>query len=177
MFLRYSQPFFTNVPLGEVIDVCADALYRNDDIDPVITTLTGDSFRELLRLVTSEVEFSFNREMYRQINGVAMGSPLGQTLENIFVDFYEKKIPENEWPRMYHRYVDDIFSYFNNQESSVVFFERLNNLHPALRFTLESEEDGSLPFMGVRVTRGTVGIITSLPQADLHRSVLPVGFL
>ena len=93
--------------------------------------------------------------MYRQIDGVAMGSPLGPTLANIFVGFYEKKIPENEWPRMYHRYVDDIFSYFNNHESSVVFFERLNTQHPALRFTLESEEDGSLPFMDVRVTRGT----------------------
>ena len=92
----------TNVPLGEGIDICADALYRNDEIDPVITTHTEDSFRELMRLATSEVEFSFNGEMYRQIDGVAMGSPLGPTLANIFVSFYDKKIPENEWPWMYH---------------------------------------------------------------------------
>ena len=66
------------------------ALYRNDDIDPVITTLTEDSFRELMRLATSEVEFSFNGEMYRQIDGVAIGFPLGPTLANIFVGFYGK---------------------------------------------------------------------------------------
>ena len=69
--------FFTNVPLEEVINICADALYRNDDIEPVITTLTESSFKELMRLVTSGVEFSFNGTMFRQIDGVAMGSPLG----------------------------------------------------------------------------------------------------
>ena len=48
---------FTNVTLGEVLDICADILYRNDDIDPVITTITEDLFRELIRLATSELEF------------------------------------------------------------------------------------------------------------------------
>ena len=100
---------FTNVPLEEVINICADALYRNDDIEPVITTLTESSFKELMRLVTSGVEFSFNGTMFRQIDGVAMGSPLGLTLANIFVGFFEKKIPAHEWPLMHDRYVDDVF--------------------------------------------------------------------
>ena len=38
---------FTNVPLEEVINICADALYRNDDIEPVITTLTESSFNPI----------------------------------------------------------------------------------------------------------------------------------
>ena len=68
----------------------------------VIIHFTEDSFRELTRLATSEVAFSFNGEMHRQIDCVAMGSPFGPTLANIFIGFYEKKIPENERPRMYH---------------------------------------------------------------------------
>ena len=34
---------FTNVPLNEVIDICADALYRNDDIETEFETLTEPS--------------------------------------------------------------------------------------------------------------------------------------
>ena len=49
---------FTNVSLEETIDICANALYRNDDAEP--TALSEDSFRTLLRTVTSGVEFSFN---------------------------------------------------------------------------------------------------------------------
>ena len=37
---------------------------------------------------TKSVEFSFDNIMYQQVNGVAMGNPLGLTLANIFVGFY-----------------------------------------------------------------------------------------
>ena len=55
---------FTNVPLNE-IEICADALFRNDAIDMVLTTLSEESFKELMRLATSGVEFSFDDVMYR----------------------------------------------------------------------------------------------------------------
>ena len=68
-----------------------------------------------MRLATSGVEFSFNKTMFRQIDGVAMGSPLGPALANIFVGFNERKIPANKWPRMYNRYVDDVFFLFGSK--------------------------------------------------------------
>ena len=36
---------FTNGPLNEIIDICADSLYRNDDIEPDITMLSEASFK------------------------------------------------------------------------------------------------------------------------------------
>ena len=92
-----------------------------------------------------------------------MGSPLGPALANTFVGFNEKKIPANEWPRMYHRYVDDVFSLFESKARCADFHQRLSNLHPALRFTLEEEEDnGQLPFLDVRVTKKDSGYVASL---------------
>ena len=59
-----------------------------------------------MQTVTSSVEFSFNNLMLRQIDGVAMGSPLA----NIFVTYYEALLFKRVYkPLMYHRYVDDTF--------------------------------------------------------------------
>ena len=49
--------------------------------------------------------------MYRQIDVVTMGSPLGPALANIFVGYYESKLFNKiEKPTIYCRYVDDTFS-------------------------------------------------------------------
>ena len=154
---------FTNVPLEKTIDVCADALYRNDDVEPMITTLSEDSFRKLLRMVTSGVEFSFNNVMYRQVDGVAMGSPLGPVLADIFVGYCESLVPDHTWPPVYCRFVDDSFAYFNARRDSICFLQTLNDLHPALRFTCEHEVDGQLPFMDVFVEKSSDdNVVTSV---------------
>ena len=63
---------------------------------------------------------------------------------------------------MYHRYVDDVFSLFESKARCAGFHQRLNNLHPALRFTIEEEDNGSLPFLDIRVTKKDSGFVTSL---------------
>ena len=69
---------FTNVPLAEIIEICADALYNDDSMAP---SFPRNIFVELMKLANSSVEFSFNNNMHRQIDGVAMGSPLGPALQ------------------------------------------------------------------------------------------------
>ena len=77
---------FTNVPLAETIEICTKTLYDGHLPTPVIPKHV---FIELIKTATTSVEFSFNKIMYRQINGVGMGSPLAPALENIFVGYYE----------------------------------------------------------------------------------------
>ena len=77
---------YTNVPLAETIEICTKTLYDGHLPTPVIPKHV---FIELMKTATTSVEFSFNKIMYRQINGVGMGSPLGPALENIFVGYYE----------------------------------------------------------------------------------------
>ena len=142
---------FTNVSLAETIEICADALYNDDSMAP---SFPRNIFFELMQLATSSVEFSFNNNMHRQIDGVAMGSPLGPALANIFVGYQEAKLFNiAKRPLVYFRYVDDTFSVFNNEEDCNTFFIHLNSLHPSLRFTYEKESNHSLPFLDVLVER------------------------
>ena len=79
---------FTNVTLDETIKICSEALYHQSNSRPVIPK---NVFVELMKSATSSVEVSFNNTMYKQTDGVAMESPLGPALANIFVGYYEEK--------------------------------------------------------------------------------------
>ena len=79
---------FTNIQLGENIDTCINSLYEDDENTPKISK---DVFRDLLNVATEESFFTFNKKFYKQINDVAMGSPLGPAPANTFISSFENK--------------------------------------------------------------------------------------
>ena len=114
-------------------------------------------------MVTSGVEFSFDDVMYRQTDGVAMGSPLGPVLADVFVGWCESRIPDEAWPQMYCRFVDDSFPHVEHRQDCDRFLVILNSLHPALQLTCEHEKDGRLPYLDVSVEKSkNDGILTSI---------------
>ena len=95
----------------------SQALYNGDLPEPIIPKHV---FTDLMKIATSSVEFSFNNCMYnKEIDEVAMGNPLGPTLANIFVGFYESKLFDKiSKPQIYYRYVDDTFALFQDKVDS-----------------------------------------------------------
>ena len=81
----------------------------------------------------------FNRKFYDQVDGVAMGSPLGPLLANIFLSSHEikwlKNCPVQFKPLHYRRYVDDSFEVFRSRNNIISFLEYLNSKHPNIKFT------------------------------------------
>ena len=52
--------------------------------------LSKSEFKELLCLATKDSHFIFDGRLYKQIVGVAVGSPLGSILANAFLVCHEK---------------------------------------------------------------------------------------
>ena len=63
-------------------------LYSNDE--DVIVGINKSEFKNLL-LATQESYFIFNAVLYKQNDDVAMGSPPGPTMANVFLSFHEVK--------------------------------------------------------------------------------------
>ena len=85
----------------------------------------------------------FNNKYYKQVDGVAMGSPLGPASANIFMCSYESKwlrdCPNDFKPVFYRRYIDDIFVLFSPPDYADKFREYLSFKHPTIKFSIEKE--------------------------------------
>ena len=114
--------FFTNVHLYETIGICTQGLFESES---TVCGLNKKEITEMLSLTTKESIILFDMEFYSQIDGVAMGSPLGPTLANVFLCHHEKKwlndCPNNFKPVFYKRYVHDIFFLFKKSEHVQLF--------------------------------------------------------
>ena len=77
---------FSNIPLEETIDICTNTRFENTEK----VGLSKIEFKELLYLATKKSYFIFDIKVYKQVDGVAMGSPLGLTLANDFLVHFEK---------------------------------------------------------------------------------------
>ena len=97
------DPLFTNIPLEETIEICTNKLFKKSEN---VEGLTKTVFKELFSLATKDSHFIFDGTLYKQIDGVAMGSPVGPTLANAFLVYHEKNRLENcpvEYTPLYYR--------------------------------------------------------------------------
>ena len=121
---------------------------------------------KLLETATSESSSIFDYLLYKQVDGVAMGSPLDRTLVNAFLCHYEKEWLDNcsihFKPVMCKRYVDDIFVLFSSKEHLQFFVDYMNKQDKCLKFTSEAENDNSFSFLDIKITRHNQQFKTSV---------------
>ena len=146
---------FTMIPLNESIDIALDyAFHENEKVHG----LSRNQFKKLLQMSTKETNFLFNGNVFDQIDGVAMGSPLAPILANIFMRHFEENALATFTgmrPLFYRRYVDDCFIILKDSRDVNPFFNFLNSLHRNIKFTKEEEEldNEFFPFLDIKICR------------------------
>ena len=145
------KSLFTNVPLDSTIDIILNRIYDKKELT---TNIERKDMRDLILLCTKNVHFTFNNDIYKQTDGVAMGSPLGPVLAGIImVELENYMVPRlSNHLHFWRRYVDDTFT-FVKEESITFVLEQLNSYHPNLQFTYELENVGKLSFLDIVVIR------------------------
>ena len=58
---------------------------------------------------------------------------------------------EDKLPSFYRRYVDDTLTIMANIEPASNFLDTLNKAHSSVKFTIETECNGMLPFLGIQL--------------------------
>ena len=148
------KSLFTNIPLNETIDICVDKMY---DGKRKIKGMLKRHFKKLLSLTTKTSCFIFNGNYYSQVEGMAMGSPLGPTFANVFLGLHEMtwldNCPLQFRPVYYRRYIDDVLVLFKDKTHVKKFLRYLNSKHNSIEFTHEEEDNNTISFLDIKTTR------------------------
>ena len=99
--------------------------------------------------------FSFDGAEYCQVEYLAMGSPLAAVLAQLSMEVLERDYlkalvgPNVIWLR----YVDDILAIVPTRTNVSTLLQRLNEVHPTIKFTLEREVSERISFLDVVLHR------------------------
>ena len=150
------ESLFTNIPLEEIIKNCLKDLFSSDFC---CGKLGRKDLYHLFKLATTESSFIFDNKLYKQIDGVAIGAPLGPTLANAllchFENFWLNDCPSQFKPEVYRRYVNNIFILFKSKEYLKLFVDYI-------KFTFEIEGSNNSSFLDVKITLKTKSFVTSI---------------
>ena len=151
------ESLFTNIPLEETINISCDSLFCNE---AKINNFNRNDLEKLFRMALQNNFFNFDGKIYKQTDGVAMGSPLGPSLANAFLCFHEQiwlnDYLEDSKPVYY------IFALFRSPDHLEKFTNYLNSKRRDIKFTYGKESNNSLPFLDILISRSENGFKTSV---------------
>ena len=144
------ESLFTNVPIDKTIDIIINRCYQNDTIKA--PKIPQNILKEMLIICTKENIFrNFNGDLYQQIDGIAMGSPLGPSFANFYMgDLEDRLFKIIKKPKMYCRYIDDIFILADNINEIHCLKETFENFS-VLKFSIELNKNNELPYLDVLI--------------------------
>lgn len=125
------------------------SLYKKIPINEaisVINRITDDDITNLVGLCHTSSFFSFQGEFHEHACGVSMGSLLSLVIANLLMEDFETKSLE--------RFVDDTCVIWPHGHMKLdLLLHHLNSQSNSIKFTMEVEVNGCLPFLDVLLYR------------------------
>ena len=161
------KSLFTNVPLNLVVEF----IDRKIESGHIQIPIPKPEFIALIELCVNNNYFQFEGKFYRQSFGISMGSPLSPVLAGLFMEYFESELLPtlSNLPKFWTRYVDDVFLIWPNSIDFNSFINELNSLVPSIKFSVEWEEGGSLPFLDLVIFRSGHSFKFSVYRKPTHK--------
>ena len=169
------KSLFTRVPIQEALQVIEKRLVEDDTLEDRIL-MTPNTICHLTELCMKSTYFAFEDNLYEQIEGAPMGSPLSPVIADLYMEHFETMYMEHfetmaietaqQRPSLWLRYVDDTFVIWpHGRDSLEDFLSHINSLRPSIEFTME---DGRLPFLDVLVHKEGQQLTTTVYRKPTH---------
>lgn len=145
---------FTSIPISVLSQIVCAYLDRD-----VVEVGLRNELKMIFETCIKQNYFCFDNKYFSFTDGLPMGSPLSPLLAEIFMNFFEQTILSSNNPYFRHvifwyRYVDDILCLWNGTDRLLTsFLTWLNSQYPTINFTLEKEENKSINFLDITITR------------------------
>ena len=138
---------YPSVPQDEALDIIYQTLSQDSDLKSK-TSMTAENVTTLLRICVSKTYFVFNKKLYIQVDGLAIGASSSGPAAELFMERLEARAIATfiEPPKLWLRYVDDTFAKIKKIFVGT-FLEHLNRQHPRLKFTTEEEKENKISFL------------------------------
>ena len=134
---------FTNIPVNFTLDIILHSIF-NKEVKKSYGLLRLQ-LKKLFQWTSRGIIFQFNGQLYEQIDGVAMGSPIASLIADVSMNWVLDQIPYNTpKPQLITRYVDDIFCIFSNRTELNNYFESISKIHKSISFSKEVESNNQL---------------------------------
>jgi hypothetical protein len=143
---------YTNINLDEGIRKIK-ALLLSKKVEYNRACLIAD----LLDWVMKHNYFQYQGNWYWQTCGTAMGSNVAPTFANLFVAFHEESLMKRKdinFPKVYFRYIDDVFFVWRGTEEGLKKFQAtVNSLTPSLEFNFVNKRTRT-SFLDLEIYKG-----------------------
>ncbi|CAF3650056.1 unnamed protein product [Rotaria sp. Silwood1] len=166
---------YTNVPLDETIEIILKNLYETRATPP---TIQRDDMKQLLIFATKNTHFLFDNNLYDQVDGVSMGSPLAPLLAEIFLQDFEKK-HSSTFTSMgivyWKRYVDDTFVLIDSTFSAKDICTKLSQFQKSIKFTCEEEaaNTNTVSFLNILIQKQPgIGFATKVHRKETFSGLI-----
>ena len=144
-FARYPisldiEAMYSSIPINEAIQATQRFMQQNNLHH---RQLDHENITTLLKVVLNEAFFHYNGKVFKQVQGLPMGSRLSGILATLFINHLETMAFErcHLFNRCYSRYVDDVFLFAKDKREAEHILSIFNSLHQSIHYKLESPNE------------------------------------
>lgn len=144
-------------------------------------------YAKILKFICGNNYFLYGSNVYKQLNGIAMGTNVAVRCANIYLDDFDSIFAKQ--CLFYSRYIDDIFFIFTgNIEEYIRFRMKMNNHIPNIKLTID-RNTAKVNFLDLTITRNInnqiefntyrkpINIYQYLPSSSNHSRATLTGFI